>query len=244
MFLEIIGMKRIIIADCRADDRTIKALQKTGHTVIPTMLMDCVYDAIASHADIQIHYLGNNRFVCAPEAYEYYKKYLPDGFTLIKGSKPLGSKYPDDIPYNAAAVGKTLICNSHSTAIEILSEYSCSTRNILNVNQGYTKCSTCIVNGNAIITADTSIANAAKKNSIDVLKINEGYVELKGMNYGFIGGASGLIEENVLAFNGELNTHPDEEEIKKFCKNHGVDIIELKNDILTDLGSIITNIEI
>lgn len=236
-------MKRVIIADCRADDETIKSLQKTGHTVVPTVKLDCVYDAIASHADIQIHYLGNNRFVCAPEAYEHYKKHLPDGFTLIKGSKPLGSKYPADIPYNAAATQNTLICNSRSTAIEILREYSCSKRNILNVAQGYAKCSTCIVSGNAIITADTGIANAAKSNGIDVLKISEGHIELRKMNYGFIGGASGLIENNVLAFNGELSTHPDGEEIKSFCKRHCVNIKELKSGSVTDIGSIISNID-
>ena len=236
-------MERVIIADCRADDETIKSLQKTGYTVIPTVKLDCLYDAIASHADIQIHYLGNKRFVCAPEAYEHYKKYLPDGFTLIKGSKPLGAKYPADIPYNAAAVGNTLICNSRSTAIEILQTYSCSTRNILNVAQGYAKCSICVVSGNAIITADKGIAEAAKSNGMDVLRINEGHIELKNMNYGFIGGASGLIERNVLSFNGELSTHPDGEKIKKFCQNHNVAVAELKAGVLTDIGSIISNIE-
>lgn len=234
---------RVIIADCRADDITIKSLQKTGYTIIPTVKLDCLYDAIASHADIQIHYLGNNRFVCTPEAYEHYKKHLPEDFKLIQGAKPLGGKYPADIPYNAAALKKKLICNSSCTAIEILSEYSCSTRNILSVTQGYAKCSTCIVSGNAIITADTGIAAVAEKNNIDVLKISEGHIELKNMNYGFIGGASGLIEDRLLAFNGELKTHPDGEIIKKFCNNHGVEIAELKSGILTDLGSIISNID-
>lgn len=236
-------MKRVIIADCRADNETIKSLKKTGYTVIPTMILGCVYDAIASHADIQIHYLGFDRFVCAPEAHEHYKSLLPDSFELIKGSKPLGAKYPADIPYNAAAVGKTLICNSASTAIEILREYGPCTRNILSVTQGYSKCSTCVVNSNAIITADTGIAQTAKKNGIDVLRINEGHIELKGMNYGFIGGASGLIEKNILAFNGELSTHPNGDKIKKFCYNHGVEIAELKNGILTDIGSVISNID-
>lgn len=236
-------MERVIIADCRADKKTIKSLKETGYTVIPTVKLDCLYDAIASHADIQIHYLGNSRFVCAPEAYEHYKKYLPDDFTLIKGSKPLGAKYPTDIPYNAAAVGKTLICNSRCTAIEILREYSCKGRNILNGNQGYAKCSISVVSGNAIATADKGIAEAAKGNGMDVLRINEGHIELKGMNYGFIGGASGLIERNVLAFNGELGTHPDGEKIKKFCQNHNVEVAELKTGILTDIGSIISNIE-
>ncbi len=234
-------MDKIIIVDCRANDETIKELEKTGNAVIPTVKLDCLYDAVASHADMQIHYLGDNRFVCAPEAYDHYKKLLPHGFTLIKGSAKLNSKYPDDIAYNAAALKDCVICKSRCTAIEILETYGSKGADILNAAQGYAKCSTCIVSGHAIITSDKSIARAAEKHSIDVLKIREGYIKLQGMNYGFIGGASGLIDRNVLAFNGELSTHPDGDNIRSFCKNHGVEIVELKKGILTDIGSIITN---
>ena len=234
-------MDKIIIVDCRADDETIKELEKTGSTVIPTVKLDCLYDAVASHADMQIHYLGDNRFVCAPEAYEHYKKLLPSGFELIKGSARLSSKYPDDIAYNAAALRNCVICKSRCTAIEILETYGSKGTDILNAAQGYAKCSTCVVNGHAIITADSSIASAAEKRGIDVLKIREGHIELRGMNYGFIGGASGLIERNVPAFNGELSTHPDGDNIRSFCKNHGAEVVELKKGILTDIGSIISN---
>lgn len=234
--------KRVLIIDSRADEEAVKTLRKMNYTVIPTLYLDKLYDAIAAHADIQIHYLGNNCFVCAPEAFKHYKKHLPSGFTLIKGSKTLDAKYPADIPYNAAAVGKTLICNSRSTAIEILQTYTCKGRSILNVNQGYAKCSICVVTGSAIITSDAGIASAANGNGIDVLKISEGHIELNNMNYGFIGGASGLIEKDVLAFNGELNTHPDGDKIKKFCDNHKVKVVELKSGVLCDIGSIIANI--
>lgn len=234
-------MEKIVIIDCRADEETIRSLSRLNLTIIPTIKLSCVYDAIASHADIQIHYLGSDAFVCAPEAYSYYKTALPERFKLIKGSKPLSAKYPNDIAYNAAAVGNSLICNSRSTAIEILQMYTCKGRNILNVNQGYAKCSTCVVTDDAIITADTGIAEIAKSNGIDVLKISQGHIELKGMDYGFIGGASGLIERNVLAFNGEVSAHPDGEIIKNFCKEHNVKIKELKNGSMTDIGTIITN---
>ncbi len=234
-------MDKIIIVDCRADNETIKELEKTCNAVIPTVRLNCLYDAVASHADMQIHYLGSDRFVCAPEAYGHYKKLLPTGFALIKGSAGLSPKYPDDIAYNAAALKDCVICKSRCTAIEILKTYGSKGADILNAAQGYAKCSTCVVNGHAIITADSSISGAAEKHGIDVLKIREGHIELRGMNYGFIGGASGLIDRNVLAFNGELSAHPDGDNIKNFCKNHGAEVIELKKGILTDIGSIITN---
>ena len=235
-------MDRIIIVDCRADNETIKELEKTGATVIPTVKLDCLYDAVASHADMQIHYLGDNRFVCAPEAYSHYKKLLPNGFNLIKGSAKLNSKYPADIPYNVAALDDYVICSSRYTAIEILSEYKSMSKKILNVKQGYSKCSVCVLKGNALITSDDGIYAAAAENGIDALKIRKGFIDLKNFDYGFIGGASGLIKCNVLAVNGDINTHPDADIIKQFCKKHGTELICLKHGALTDIGSIIVNL--
>ncbi len=235
-------MDKIIIADCRADDETIKALEKTGAAAIPTVKLDCLYDAVASHADMQIHYLGDNRFICAPEAYEHYKKLLPSGFTLIKGSADLTSKYPYDIAYNAAALNDYLICNSRYTATEILSEYKSMSKKILNVNQGYSKCNICVLKGNAIITSDNGIFKASSENGIDVLKIRKGFIKLKNLSYGFIGGAAGLTADNILAVNGDINTHPDADIIKEFCKKHGTKLICLKKGILEDIGSIIVNL--
>ncbi|MGN0108240.1 MAG: DUF6873 family GME fold protein [Hominilimicola sp.] len=236
----------IAIIDCRADDRTIYSLENVGMQVIPTIKIDSVYDAIATHADIQIHYLGNNRFICAPEVFEHYKSHLPYGFELICGSKSLSGKYPHDIAYNAAVLKKFVICNAAYTATEILSEYKSMSKSkeILNVRQGYSKCSICIVNGRAIITSDQGIAAQASANGIDVLEIEPGHIKLRNLNYGFVGGATGLIRENVLAVNGDVNTHPDSNHIKKFCKKHGVELLELKDGILEDIGTIISNFNI
>lgn len=237
-------MERIAIVDCRADDTTVYNLEKTGLTVIPTKLLKNLYDGIASHADIQIHYLGNNRFVCAPETYSHYRNWLPDGFKLIKGSAKLKSTYPQDIAYNTASFGKFVICNTASTAIEILSEYKSMSRIILNVKQGYSKCSICIVNKNSIITSDDNIVKTAIKENINILKINAGHIKLRSMDYGFIGGATGLIENNILAVNGNINTHPDGDRIKEFCRNQNVELYELKDGMLEDIGSIVSNLHI
>lgn len=237
-------MENVAIVDCRADDKTVYSLENIGITVIPTIKIPKLYDAITTHTDMQLHYFGADKFLCAPEAYEHYKKLLPCGFELIKGSKYLKEKYPGDIAYNAAALKDFVICNLAHTTTEILSEYKSMSKEILNVKQGYSKCSICIVNGNSIITSDRGIAKTAEQNKLDVLLIDAGYVKLEGMNYGFIGGATGLIKENVLAVNGDINTHPNSEEIKHFCKKHGVELFLLKGGILVDIGSIISNFDV
>lgn len=236
-------MEHIAIVDSRSDNKTVYSLENAGLRIIPTIKIDSLYDDIATHADIQIHYLGNNRFICAPEASEYYKKLLPYECEIIKGSKHLSAKYPDDIAYNAAALKKYIICNVAYTAAEILSEYKSTSKEILNVRQGYSKCSICIVNDSAIITSDSGIARETAANGIDTLKIEHGYIKLRNLGYGFIGGATGLIKKNILAVNGDINTHPNAEQIKQFCNKNSVELLKLKDGILEDIGTIISNFD-
>lgn len=235
---------KIAIVDVRADEKAVYNLENAGLHIIPTMILGNLYDAVASHADMQIHYLGKNRFICAPETFEHYKNLLPKEFILIKGSKCIGSKYPYDIPYNVAALNDFVICNTRYTAIEILSEYKHIGKDILNVRQGYSKCSTAVIAGNAIITADAGIYKKAIDNKIDALKINEGYIELHGMSYGFIGGATGLIDKHTLAVNGDIKKYPDAKNIEVFCQCHNIELLSLNNGILKDIGSIIANFDV
>ena len=223
-----------VIMDFRTDKESLRTLNSLNIEVIPTCKIDRIRNSVCGHADMMIHHLGGGDFVTANEAYDYFKKALPDA-NLIRGKSDLKSDYPHDILYNTAAFGKFAVCNKKFTASEILERHS----EILDVKQGYAKCSICIVNDNAIITADRKIAQICRQNGVDVLKIEEGYVELSGMNYGFFGGAAGLIDKNILAMNGELKTHKNADDIRAFCKNYKVEILELKGGDITDIGSIL-----
>ncbi len=227
-----------VVLDYRAHKETVEELEKLGFVVVPSLKLSNLYNAIDGHCDIQLFKCGDGLIV-APEAYDYYKNKLAD-INIIKGSKSLKTEYPHDIAYNSVNLGNYIICNRLYTAIEILEYGVRYSKKILNVRQGYAKCSVCIVNGNAIITADKSIIKICKENKIDVLEINQGYIELNGVDYGFIGGATGLINKTTLAVNGELKTHPDCNNIISFCKNYNVDVVELKKGNLYDIGSIFT----
>lgn len=227
-----------LIVDFRTSVESVHTLKSFGIKVFKSTKLNSVSEAVCGHTDIQIHNLGNNRLLCAPEVYDYYKSMLPC-VDLIKGSQKLTTKYPGDILYNAAAFGDYLICNTAYTAKEILSEYVSLKKKILNVKQGYAKCSICIIDSNAIITSDMGIHKTAIKNDIDSLLIEPGFIELyEGMN-GFIGGASGLIAPNILAINGNIKTHKNCNDIIAFCKNRHVDVVSLNNDNIVDIGSII-----
>ena len=225
-----------IILDYRSSKETKSELRRLGYTVIETKKINDLYAAVDGHTDMQLFKAGNCLIV-AQEAFDYYRNIF--GNKVICGSKKLSDKYPYDILYNAACVGDLIICNKAYIAKEIIEFATQTQKKLLNVKQGYAKCSTAIIGKNAVVTADKGIAQVCIDNNIDVLEIEPGYIELKNMDYGFIGGCCGMLDKKTIAFNGELKNHPQHEEICSFCKNHKVDIIELKKGPLVDIGSII-----
>lgn len=230
--------RSFVLIDFRTDKQIVNNLENLGYTVLFTKSIDVLYDGLRGHADMQICKVGN-KYICEPRVYEYYKQYI-NKENLICGSKKLSLEYPDDIYYNICVVGKNVICNTKYTTVELNRIFENDAElNLIHVKQGYSKCNTCVVAENAIITSDDSIYKAAKENKIDVLKISSGCIKLKGFNYGFIGGATGLIEKNKLAVAGSLKHHPDYNNIKAYCNDFGVNLIELSQNTAEDIGSII-----
>jgi hypothetical protein len=74
---------------------------------------------------------------------------------------------------------------------------------------------------------------------IDVLKLEPGFVKLPGYSHGFIGGASGKIASDILAFFGDISQHPQGDVVIRFCEKHGVSTLSLSDDDLTNFGSLI-----
>lgn len=223
-----------IIADYRTSEVTKAELVRLGFSVIETKPISKLYNEVRGHADMQIH-IVNGKAICEPTVYGYYKEALK-GVDIVRGGVELSERYPSDIAYNTCGVGNYAICKTEYTAHEILKEYRNMGAIILNTRQGYAKCSLCVIDKNSAITSDNGLYKLLKEHGINILKIREGFIQLGKMN-GFIGGASGLIKPNLIAFNGDLRTHPDCENIKSFCRNSGADIVSLNKGPLIDIGS-------
>lgn len=228
-------MKKQVVIDYRTDKNTVSALEKLGYEAVPTMPVKALYEEVRGHADMQLH-IVNGKAVCAPEVYEYYKERL--SIPVICGSVPIGGKYPYDIAYNTCSIGNFAICMSSHTAPEILAEHRAAEHEIIDAKQGYAKCSICVVNGTSAITADNGMYMLLTKHGLNVLKIDSGDIELYDMD-GFIGGASGLLEDGILAFNGDIHTHRSGGSIIEFCRNAGVKPVCLNTCRLADIGTII-----
>lgn len=198
------------------------------------------YDAISCHPDITLLKINDNNIIVAPNVYDYYSEKLsPIGFNIIKGDSLIQNKYPNNIGYNVAIFGKYAIHNFKYTDKRVLEFLDENNFIKINVKQGYCKCSICIVDENSIITSDEGIYKESIKHDIDCLLIEKGHIDLFDLNYGFIGGCSGLISKDDLIFFGDISKHPNYNEIKEFVKSKNKNIISLSEEKLIDLGSLI-----
>lgn len=234
--------KKISLAliDCRASDTVVKNLNKLNVNIIKTIKCNETYNAISCHPDICVIKLNYNDILVAPNVYSYYNEVLtPLGFNVIKGSLPIESKYPYNVQYNVVILGNKVIHNFKYTDNTLLDYIEKNNMEKVNVNQGYCKCSICVVDENSIITSDEGIYNEVIKHNIDCLLIEKGHIDLFELNYGFIGGCSGLISEDTLVFFGNIESHPNFKEIETFVSNKNKKILSLSNEKLTDLGSLI-----
>lgn len=164
------------------------------------------------------------------------------GFDITVISRKLSSDYPEDCLLNCARFGHRIFCGKQ--AAQEIEQYCHNTNvKIITVGQGYTRCSVCAVTENALITADEGLAKVAAAQNMDVLKIRAGWIELDGYDYGFIGGACGKLSRNTIAFVGEIEQHPDYENIRTFLKNYGIYAESLCGGPLRDIGGLIPLLE-
>jgi len=147
--------------------------------------------------------------------------------------------YPEEIIYNAACTGRYIIHNMKYTCPELLNTARSMGMIPVDVKQGYAKCNTVIVSENAVISSDRGMCSAMQNAGLDVLLIDRGHISLQGYEYGFIGGASGRIKNEII-FNGDLSAHPDFKRICDFIKYHALEIKYFEEFPLSDIGSIIS----
>ena len=225
-------MKYVIVAENFPEDSAEK-LKKYGE-VVRTRANKNILKGLDTHPDILVHPLPKGELVVDRENLEYYKKIFPDKKILSSHLK-LSKKYPKDIPLNAFTFKNYFIHNLKYTDKVLLDYYKNSGYQMIDIKQGYTKCS-CLVTDDFIITSDGGIYESLK-DFIPIYKIKHGEIRLQNFNYGFIGGASGALDKKIF-FTGDLSHHSSHEEILKIIKKYDYEIEILSKDPIEDFGSI------
>ncbi len=227
-----------VLVDFRISKDSVLKLEEQGIDVFMSAQLNSLYDSVSGHPDMQIHHLGDNLFVCEPTLYNYYSKILK-GAHIIQGNTYLDSEYPHDIAYNVVKVGKLIFHNFKYTDSVISEYYANQDVKLINVKQGYSKCSVCVLNDKAIITSDAKIAKISDNYNIDALYFSPEKIRLNGVSNGLIGGICGKISSDILAINGNIEIIDNNADIRNFCSKYAIQILNLNNRIPYDIGSII-----
>ena len=197
------------------------------------------FHPIGYHPDMFCFDLGENRWLFYEGAYRENREAIDRlGLEVVTAKDQDVCIYPHDIGLNAAKVGDKIICNARHTDETILIYAKKAGKNIIDTKQGYAKCSVCVVDNNSLVTSDVSIYKKATEHKIEALLVEKGHIGLDGYGYGFIGGCSGIIGKNTLAFTGDISLHPNYGDIQSFCWGRGVEVVSLSGDKLYDYGSI------
>ena len=227
------------ICDCRIPSAALHTLEGYCDKVLLLPPFEALQDEVASHPDMLL-------FLATPEkTILTHSEYLHTLDRLLAGTEyrieaipeAAEKKYPGDILLNAFICGGCLFGKLEHVSSSVLDIAEGRSAKKINARQGYCRCSSVVLAGRAIITADKGIADAAERENIDVLRVSDAGVSLDGYDKGFIGGASGCDGENVY-FCGDISTHPSGAEIVDFCEKHGFSVISLSREPLYDIGTI------
>ena len=224
-------MKRLLV-DKNISNDSAEYLKSLGFTLIYSTLIDDITNSTSTHPDMQFVRIDNKKAIVASQSLNYYKDKLPD-FDLVTANN-IKSPYPYDTALNFVIIDNEAICTKHQFDIINLQKYNCHF-----VNQGYTKCSICILNKNAVITGDRGIVKSLENSPIKVYYLPCNEIKLTGYNNGFWGGSTGLIANNKLYFNGNIENLSCYQQLIEILKQEKIEPVYHKKTDIYDNGSII-----
>ncbi|WP_097027601.1 DUF6873 family GME fold protein [Clostridium peptidivorans] len=226
------------LVDYRINIVEKSSLESLGCKVLICPPYEKLYESVCGHPDMLVHLIDNKNILVHRDMPFHFVELLKSlNFNVLKSHSSILAKYPYDITLNALSLSNLFVHYLKYTDRTLLNK--AKNKILVNVKQGYTKCSTAIVSERAIMTSDKGIANSLKSNDIDVLLLPPGDIELPGLDYGFIGGCCGKIDANTLAFYGDLSYYAYGKEVLSFLKKHEIQPVYLRNGRLIDRGSII-----
>lgn len=226
-----------VLVDYRLQEVERLNLLKLNFEAIVCPPCEDLYSAVCGHPDMLVHFIDKKNLLVHNNMNKNFISCLEaQGLNIILSEKKLKINYPEDIILNALNMENFFLHTLAFTDKSLLN--SIHNKKLINIKQGYSKCSTAIVSNNAVITSDKGIGSSLLNEGLDVLLLPPGDILLPGLDYGFIGGCCGLLNEFQLAFYGNLDFYLYGNDVKNFLKKHRVEPVYLRNGKLIDRGSI------
>ncbi|HSP46751.1 MAG TPA: hypothetical protein VLN47_01570, partial [Clostridiaceae bacterium] len=215
--------ERRLIVDYRTPEPEREELRSLGFQVILSEKLDFLYNAVKGHPDLQF-VNACNTLICHKGLSEDKARELDAlGIPFILSQNRLDPPYPGHIILNAAISDDLFIHSLRHTDPSVLS--ACPSLQLVDVRQGYTRCSLAYVGSDSYVTSDTGISKVLQDLEKNVLLLPEGDVVLEGFSHGFIGGCLSRVtikDEHILLVTGSLDSYRHGESLRAFLRNIGV----------------------
>lgn len=233
-------MNKKLIIDNRIRNIEKGYLESLGYNIIQLEKQGAMYEEISSHVDVFFAKI-NNKIIVEPNLYDMFKNYTEN---ITKGKTILKDKYPFDIAYNVCTIGKNVIHNFKYTDTKVLEIIKKEKLNMININQGYSKCSIAMVDDNSAICSDKKICEKLIGNGIDVLflDIKNNIKLIKNGKYsnmsGFIGGATARLNDEFIIFGDKKHINRDGK-LENFISKKGLKLTDFKGLDVIDYGGVL-----
>ncbi len=211
-------------------------LTKFGYEISKTDELNTLHSFESTHADMQCLKINDTVFVLN-ECKKLTENLEKMKVNIVKTQGKIGKKYPQNVLLNALYIGEKLYCKIDSIDKSVIDYCKNNSIELVNLNQGYSKCATAVID-DTFITADKGIYDTLTQNRVEGLLIEPGYIDLIGVNYGFIGGCCFADEQNVY-FTGDITKHKNFDKIEELCFNKNKSIICLSQNKLYDIGGFV-----
>ena len=236
-----------LIVDCRTSDKELQRLLSFGFNLIPTEKVSSLYEAVDGHPDLQFFRIEKKVIAHQGLCKNQMELLSKLGASIILGNSSLSLPYPKNIPYNALLSPDLFMHRLDSTDPIILNEIQELKKSkdisLVNVRQGYSRCSCAYVGNNSYITEDIVMTERLLALGKQVFYQKHSNVYLEGFDFGFIGGAISLISihgEELVLISGSLDSYFYGKELKEFLKRRNIRYECIGEGKLMDRGTIIS----
>ena len=226
----------MFLLDYRINKYVEEYFKKRNWNFIKTINNKSLYEEISGHPDIVACTIGDIT-VLEMNTYDFLAEKLK-GYNIVRGKASLSSKYPFDIAYNVIVTDKYLIGNLNFVDDVVIKIAKSRNLELINVKQGYARCSTVVIKNDIFITSDIGIYKELIKNDIHIYYVQADDIVLSQRYSGFLGGACFYFNDELIFF-GNIVKNNFYKKIKSILEIENIKYVNIFDDKLIDYGSVI-----
>ncbi len=223
-----------IICDYRLPER-MKLQLSNYYEVVLFSAKGLVESSLDGHPDIFISKLPEQYIIAPNTPKQIIELFISSNTKWILGKKTVGFSYPDIASYNISISENYLLCNLKICEKSILEQLT--NQKIINVKQGFCRCSTLALKNDIFITSDSGIYKTLQKNNVKSYFFSPDSIRLDGYKNGLLGGCLGIDEDkNRIILAGNLDYFGKGNLLKSLFQELDYQILELEDCQLMDVG--------